>query len=222
MVEFSPLFSRSAYLRKQPICVSAYLRNTKGCLADLRTCVILRGVWSSRSVSFLFIMADTRNITCNVVSTPSKLVDVVLAPDGSNFGEWKFLVEINLGGMGKDEHLTGTCPTEQARVEEWKRDDKALLSRIINCIDRKIILSMQHCKTVKEVWDLVNKWFSGTDNMRKLYQLSQDVHRPSQNGRDIRDYFYDFKSVSEALCAAMPVTDDVNKMKKTTRSVACV
>ncbi|XP_019160728.1 PREDICTED: uncharacterized protein LOC109157283 [Ipomoea nil] len=157
-------------------------------------------------------MAENRTIT--VVSTQSKLVDLVLAPDGSNFGEWKFLVEVNLKGMGKTGHLTETCPADPTKAQVWKKDDDALFSRIINCINRKIILSLQHCKSAKEVWDLVNKWFSGANNLRKLYQLSQDVHRPSQKGRDIRDYYYDFKNMSEALCAAMPITDEVDKMKK--------
>lgn len=157
-------------------------------------------------------MAQERNIT--VISTPSKLVDVILASDGSNFSEWRFLIKVNLDGMGKGDHLEKECPTDNTLAVEWKNTDKALLSRIINCIDRKIILSMQHCQTVKEVWELVNKWFSGTSNLRKLYQLSQEVYRSSQKGRELRDYYYDFKSVCVALCAAMPITNDVDEMKK--------
>ncbi|XP_019150679.1 PREDICTED: uncharacterized protein LOC109147535 [Ipomoea nil] len=156
-------------------------------------------------------MAQEMNIT--VISTPSKLIDIVLAPDGSNFPEWKFLIKVNLDGMGKGDHLEKECPTD-ATAGDWKTTDKALMSRVINCIDRRIILSMQHCQTVKEVWDLVNKWFSGTSNLRKLYQLSQEAYRSSQKGRELRDYYYDFKSVCVALCAAMPITNDVGEMTK--------
>lgn len=45
------------------------------------------------------------------MSTPSKLIDVV-SPHWSNCGEWKILIKLNLGGMGRDGHLSEECPTE--------------------------------------------------------------------------------------------------------------
>lgn len=54
--------------------------------------------------------------------------------------------------MGNDRHLTYECPTEPPEiVRNCKSDDEAILSRIINCIDRKISLSMKHYETVKDV-----------------------------------------------------------------------
>lgn len=73
--------------------------------------------------------------TIPVASTLSKLIDMVLAPDGSIFFECEFFIKINLEDMGKDGHLIEECPTEPPKkVREWKNDDKALLSRIINYI----------------------------------------------------------------------------------------
>ncbi|EOX92639.1 Uncharacterized protein TCM_001554 [Theobroma cacao] len=40
-----------------------------------------------------------------VVSSHHKRLDVMLAGDGSNFVEWKFLVKVNVRGLGKEAHL---------------------------------------------------------------------------------------------------------------------
>lgn len=64
----------------------------------------------------------------------------------------------------------------------WLDDDKMLFPKIVNCISRKVILSMQYCKTVTELWTLLNKWFSGASNLNRLYNLSQEVHHPSRKG----------------------------------------
>ncbi|XP_019188788.1 PREDICTED: uncharacterized protein LOC109183026 [Ipomoea nil] len=118
-------------------------------------------------------MAESRNITCNVISTPSKLVDVILAPDGSNFGEWRFLIEINLGDMGKDKHLTRACPTEQTEAQEWNRDDKALL------VEVEVVRPLQY-----RVEDLLTKAIIGRGKEAGgLYVLEQ--FSPSPEGAPV-------------------------------------
>lgn len=50
-------------------------------------------------------------------------------------------------------------------------------------------------------------------NLNKLYYLSHEVHRLSQNGRTIMDYYHDFKIVCEDLNSTMPITNDVTEMR---------
>lgn len=60
----------------------------------------------------------------------------------------------------------------------------------------------------------MRKWFSGKDNLRRLYELSQHIYRPSQKGRDIRNNNYEFKNVSDVLCVVMLISNDMVEMKK--------
>lgn len=50
---------------------------------------------------------------------------------------------------------------------------------------------MQHCETVKELWDILQHWFSGATKLKKLYSLAEEVHGSSQKGGTIMDYYYD-------------------------------
>ena len=75
----------------------------------------------------------------------------MLAGDGSNFVEWYFLVKVNVGGLGKKEHLIELCLEEKEEAKLWLAEDKRLFSQIVNCIDRKMALSMQHIIMVKEL-----------------------------------------------------------------------
>ena len=45
-----------------------------------------------------------------MLSSHQRLIDVMLASDGSNFVEWCFLININIGGLGKEAYLTKLCP----------------------------------------------------------------------------------------------------------------
>lgn len=94
----------------------------------------------------------------------------------------------------------------------WLDDDK-MLPKIVNCISRKVILTMQYCKTVRELWTLLHTWFSGASNLNRLYNLLQEVHRRSQKGRSTMDYYYDFMRVNEDFTAAMPIFANVEEMK---------
>lgn len=90
-----------------------------------------------------------------------------------------------MGGLRKEGHLVEDCPTDANAAKVWLEDDK-MFPKIVNCISRKVILCMQHCKTVKELWTLLHKWFSGASNLNRLYNLTGGS-RPIQKRRSIMD-----------------------------------
>ncbi|WRX20564.1 Reverse transcriptase [Theobroma cacao] len=159
-------------------------------------------------------MALEGSKSVEVVSSHHKIVDVMLAGDGLNFVEWKSLVKVNVRGLGNEAHLTEPCPEKEDAAKVWMIDDGRLFSQIFNCIDRKMVLSMQHTTTIKELQELLHGCFSGTKNMKILYSSSQKVSRPSQNGRTIIDYYYDYKRANEDFYTALLLSTDVAKKKE--------
>ncbi|XP_057442189.1 uncharacterized protein LOC130733916 [Lotus japonicus] len=107
------------------------------------------------------------------MTTSSKLTDIKLDGDGENYVEWKYLVAVSLGGMGKDEHLTGSCPTNATAAAKWKMDDKRILALLVNSVDKRTQSVITHCQTVKELWEFLQFIFGKADNLNRIYALLQ-------------------------------------------------
>ena len=65
--------------------------------------------------------------------------------------EWKYLVQVSLGGMEKDGHLIEACPEETKATIIWNTEDKRILALLVNFFDRLVQSVITHYKTVKEL-----------------------------------------------------------------------
>lgn len=64
-----------------------------------------------------------------IVNAPFKVTDIKLDEDGEkNYVEWKYLVEVSLGGMGNDGHLIETCPTDLEEAATCNTQEKCILA----------------------------------------------------------------------------------------------
>ncbi|EOY22056.1 Uncharacterized protein TCM_014244 [Theobroma cacao] len=71
-------------------------------------------------------MASKGSKSVEVVSSHHKIVDVMLARDGSNFVEWKFLVKVNAKRLGKEAHFTEPYQNKENATKLWITDDGRL------------------------------------------------------------------------------------------------
>ncbi|KAJ1416736.1 hypothetical protein SESBI_17125 [Sesbania bispinosa] len=79
---------------------------------------------------------EKNNGSVTEIVTTSKLIDIKLDGGGENYVEWKYLVEVNLGEMGKDNYLPETCPDDPKATTTWKLEDKRILALLMNSVDR--------------------------------------------------------------------------------------
>jgi len=81
--------------------------------------------------------------TTDIVTTSSKLTDIKLDGDGENYVEGKYLVEVSLGGMGREDHLIETC-TDGSKEAMWNTEDKRILALLVNSVDRRTQFVITH------------------------------------------------------------------------------
>lgn len=60
----------------------------------------------------------------------------------------KYLVEVSLGGMGKEDHFTEICSDELNAAVVWNMEDKWILALLINSIDIQTHIVITHCKWI--------------------------------------------------------------------------
>ncbi|KAJ1387092.1 hypothetical protein SESBI_40262 [Sesbania bispinosa] len=99
----------------------------------------------------------------------SKLTDIKLDEDGENYVEWKYLVEISLGGMGKDYHLTQKGPTNPRDAETWTLHDKKIFALMINSVERRTQAEIYRPKQNKrKLMDYFLEFKKHTEEMQSL------------------------------------------------------
>lgn len=97
--------------------------------------------------------------------------------DGKNYFQWKKIIKLTLTGMEKDDHLTKDAPTNAKQTKTWATNDARIFSQMLNSLDSTVTALVTHVETVKELWDYLEVLYSGKDNLRRIYDLSQDFYR---------------------------------------------
>lgn len=89
-------------------------------------------------------------------------------------------VEVSLGGMEKDWHLTETCPTDPKATVTWNIEDKRILPLLVNSVDRQIQSIITQYKKVKESRDFLKFIYGKSDNLNRIYALLQEIFHPNR------------------------------------------
>lgn len=87
--------------------------------------------------------------------------------DGESFVEWKYLVEVSVEGMEKDEHLTEICTTDP-NVVAARNTEEHVLALLVNTIDRYIQSVITLCKIMKVLWDISKFIYGKSDNLIRI------------------------------------------------------
>jgi hypothetical protein len=83
------------------------------------------------------------------------VVVIPLKLDGPNYREWAFSVKTILRGYGLADHLTDHPLDDDSKA--WHVDDGKVMSAIVTSLHQSLIMSLENHKTVKEMWDYLQK-----------------------------------------------------------------
>jgi len=142
------------------------------------------------------------------MSQPSA-ISIPLKFDGQNYREWAFCVETVLGGYGAAAHLTETQPiastdgSNSAAVTAWLNDDGRVKSAIVTSMKPSIMMSLQPCKTAKEMWDYLQKRFVQVSGAH-LHTLMQGLRGLQQDELSIDDYYNAFDRFMGPVLSMVP------------------
>lgn len=79
--------------------------------------------------------------------------------------------------MEKEDHLTKDPLTDAKLAKTWAIDDARIFSQMLNSMDSDVTALVTHVETMKELCEYLEMLYSGKDNLRRIYDLSQDFYR---------------------------------------------
>ena len=107
-------------------------------------------------------MADIKNmVVSNVIPLASKITNHKL--NGSNYYDWCWTILFYLRSNDMDDHMTEDAPEDAKKKKDWLRDDVHLYLQIKNSIESEIIGLVDHCESVKELWEFLDFLYSGKE-----------------------------------------------------------
>lgn len=138
-------------------------------------------------------------------TTSSVLVSQPLT--GGNYISWSRSMKIALDVKNKLGFVDGTLPKpppeEVKPHRQWIRNNKIVLSWILNCVSKEISSSLLFADTAMEVWKDLEERFSQS-NAPRIFELRREFVHCLQDQKSVGLYYTKLKSIWEELSNFRP------------------
>ena len=96
-----------------------------------------------------------------------------------------------------------------SKYTDWRVEDAQIRSCLWNSMESKIICSLVFLPTAKLVWEQAKEFYTGVNNLKRIYDLHQNYFSLSLSDLSLEDYYNKFKGVCEELNIYQPISSDV-------------
>ncbi|CAA7030339.1 unnamed protein product [Microthlaspi erraticum] len=133
--------------------------------------------------------------------------------DGSNYGIWSIAISTSLEAKNKMGFLDGSIPQpdeDDPYFKIWCRCNSMVKSWLLNCVSKKIYMSILYFKSACEIWKDLHTRFHKS-NLPRLYKLRHQIHSLRQGSLDLSSYHTHVQSLWEEL-SSLQVTGSVEDL----------
>ncbi|XP_077225003.1 uncharacterized protein LOC143858229 [Tasmannia lanceolata] len=130
--------------------------------------------------------------------------------DGSNYMNWKVVVEVYL--IAKRKVYTIRCDPPAVldpTYEQWETDDAHIRSLLWQSMIPQISGTMMQLSTAKRIWDHTAVLFSGVGNLSRISATYSELMHLRRGDTPLSTYYGQFVSHCQQLDIFMPLTTDL-------------
>ncbi|XP_057516442.1 uncharacterized protein LOC130797733 isoform X1 [Amaranthus tricolor] len=107
-----------------------------------------------------------------------------------NFTKWAKLMQLELGGRGRLNHITASPPSqEDPDYTKWSQRDSLVISWIIGNIDPELQNQFLDYPTSRDLWKGIELLYGGTKDGLQIFDLMVKANK-IQQGRDPIEIYY--------------------------------
>lgn len=126
---------------------------------------------------------------------------------GDNYNSWSQAIQIALSVKNKTGFIDGTLlkpnSSDQQNFNAWMRNNKLVISWILNSVSKEISASIMFTESAHEIWKDLKDRFQQSNGPR-IFQIRRELVNLKQNQDSIGVYFTKLKSLTEELINFRP------------------